>query len=74
MRLLGDCYDDRLPDDPLSWAEAQALAMKDTSNPYEFKELDKIQPSIIVREKVQMKVGAKSALARVVFQPTLVVK
>lgn len=76
MKLLGDCYDTGLPNDPLSWPQTRELADQHPSNPYTFGvgELDNLKPSIIVREKVQVKVGAKSALARVVFQPTLAVK
>ena len=74
MRLIGDCYDNRLPSDPLSWPQTKALAEVHLSNPYDFKELDNLKPSIIAREKVLLGVGAKSALARVAFQPALVVK
>ena len=74
MRFLGDCYDRRLPNDPLSWPRTKALAEDHPSNSFRFGDLDSFKPSIMVRENDPVKVGAKSALARAVFQPILVVK
>ena len=74
LRFLGEGYDVRLPNDPLSWPQTRELAENHTSNPYRLEALDDLEPSISARKKVQVKVGAKSALARFVFQSTLVVK
>ena len=76
LELLGEGNDPRLPDDPLDqiqWPETRELAEKHTKDPFIFGDLDKLEPSISARKKIQVKVGAKSALALVVFQPTLAV-
>ena len=67
LRFLGEGYDVRLPNDPLSWPQTRELADNHPSNSFLLEELDSLEPSIIVREKVQVKVSTKSALARVVL-------
>lgn len=72
LRLFGKDYDPNLPDDPLdqlNYPQTLQLVNDQPSNPYEFGDLDDLQPSISARPKIQ--IGPYSALAQVAFQPRL---
>lgn len=60
------------PMDPETYPMLRKLVKKHVSNPFNFAELEKLEPSTSTRSKVQ--VGRQSVLAQKVLRPDLAIK
>ena len=67
LEVIGGFWDEFLPSDPLNHPSMRELAEEFPENPFDFTQLDDLEPSVRVLPKVQ--VGPGSALARGAFKP-----